>query len=318
MAPYPFTTIEPHTGVVDVLDERLITLALLVKPQKVTPAQVKFVDIAGLVRGASKGEGLGNEFLGHIREVEAILHVLRAFENAQAPHPLGTIDPQRDFEIVQTELILKDLATLEKQTEEKDKVRESAVKKLIEGLNKGKLASEVNLTAEEKESVRDLFLLTAKPQILVLNVSESQLEQKFPPLGKFKLIPLCGKLEAEITELSAPEQRAYLKELGLAESGLEKVIKSCYELLSLITFFTIKGGKEVRAWPIKRGETAFEAAGMIHTDIAHGFIKAEVLKYEDLVAVGSFAQAHEKGRVRVEGKDYQIREGEVVEFKFHL
>lgn len=312
VAVYPFTTIEPNTGVVEVPDERLVALALMVKPEKVTPSSIKFIDIAGLIKGAHKGEGLGNEFLGHIREVNLILHVLRAFDN-NVPHPLGLVDPQRDYEVVETELILKDLETVEK-IKEKDKKLEIILKKVWQGLNNGKPVSDLILNDQEKEEIKQLALLTAKPTLCILNVEEKKMGTIAGPT--VKVLPICAKLEMELATFPVSERKEYLKSLGIEESALDKVIKGAYKTLGLITFYTIKGGKEVRAWSLGLGETALKASEIVHTDMAKGFVKAEVASYNDLIAAGSWPECQEAGKIRLEGKNYPIKDGEVIEFKF--
>lgn len=268
VAEYPFTTIEPNTGVVEVPDERLNKLVELIKPEKKVPAAIKFVDIAGLVKGAHQGEGLGNKFLSHIRDVDAIVHVLRVFENPNVTHVHNKIDPKEDAEIVNLELELAEIK---------------------------------------------------KPMIYVLNVDEGQLqnvEQTTKNIGLAgEIIAIGAKLEADLADLSVEERKEYLKEAGVKESGLDKLIKAAYKLLDLITFFTIKGGKQVQAWPIRQGSTVIEAAEMVHTDFAKGFIKAEVITFEELVQAGDWRKAQELGKTRFEGKDYQVKDGDVIEFK---
>ena len=329
-APYPFCTIEPNVGVVEVPDPRLKVLAEIVHSTKIVPAIVEFKDIAGLVAGASKGEGLGNKFLSHIRESAAIVHVLRAFPDQNVVRE-SQINPFYDFEIVKTELCLADLQTLEKQTEPKgstaskeDKKRWETVLKIRRGLEDGVEVRKMDLNEEEREIVNPLFLLTAKPAIFVLNVSEEdagktggQLREKWDLVNVGEIIPICAKVEMELSDLVEDERKDYLEELGLLESGLEKLIKKGYEILGLQTFLTA-GEKEVRAWTIQKGAKAPEAAGVIHTDFEKGFIKAEVVGYEDFVELGGWKGAAEKGKIRLEGKDYVMREGDVVEFKFNV
>lgn len=320
VAEYPFTTIEPHEGVIDVPDERLTSLTLMVKPDKSTPASITFIDIAGLVKGAHKGEGLGNEFLGHIKEVDAILHVARAFEHPQAIHPLGTVDPERDIEIVNTELILRDLDTVNKLIEkEKDSQIKSLLSRIRQSLDKGTMIKEMKLPIEEETQIKLLQLLTDKPVFYVLNISEKELgSEKMRKLEEEDFLVVCAKLEADLIELSPLEQKEYLSSLGVSSSSLEKVIKEAYSILELITFFTIKGGKEVRAWPIKKGIKALEAADKVHTDMARGFIKAELINYKDLIKFGTWHKAHEEGKIRFEGRDYKVSDGDVIEFKFKV
>jgi GTP-binding protein YchF len=321
VANYPFATIEPNVGVVPVPDERLGKLAeiemleeKLEKLPPIVPATVRFIDIAGLVKGAAKGEGLGNKFLAHIREVDAICHVVRYFQNNDIAHVEGAPDPKRDTEIIETELILADLQTLENQREPKKGTKEEVqkyelVKKLKEELNIGKLAKDVSLKEEELELLKDLNLLTLKPILKVANVQESQLKDNFQE----GIIPISAKLEEELSALSEDEQKEYLKTLGLEDSGLGRLIKKAYETLDLISFLTA-GEKEVRAWTIKRGTDALRAAGVIHTDFMKKFIKAEIVSFEDFVKNSGWKKARELGKTKFEGKDYVIKNGEIVEF----
>lgn len=329
-APYPFCTIEPNVGVVEVPDPRLPVLAEIVHTQTIVPAIVEFKDIAGLVAGAASGEGLGNKFLSHIRESAAILHVLRGFEDQNVVRE-SKIDPQGDFEIIKTELCLADLQTLEKQREpnpsvatKEDKARWQLVLKLRQALEEGIEVRNMDLTDEEKEMVKLLCLLTAKPALFVLNISEKDISLSNKALGeKFglvedeKIIPICAKVEMELSELPLEERKEYLKELGLAESGLERLINKGFEVLGLQTYLTA-GEKEVRAWTIRKGAKAPEAAGIIHTDFEKGFIKAQVCAYEDFVQYKGWKGVAEAGKVRLEGKDYVMQEGDVVEFKFNV
>lgn len=327
VAEYPFTTIEPHEGVIDVPDEKLITLTLMIKPEKSTPTSITFVDIAGLVKGAHKGEGLGNEFLGQIKNVDAILHVVRAFESNEAVHTLGTVDPERDMEIIKTELLLKDLEIVNRMIEqEKGVERKSLLLKLRKELDEEIPIKSIQLSAEERQQVKDLQLLTDKPMFYVLNISEKELGspkvkklegKDFPCLPAGRLV-VCAKLESDLIALSSEEQQEYLQSVGVTSGGLEKVVRKAYNILDLINFFTIKGGREVRAWPIKKGMCALDAAGKVHTDMEKGFIKAEVIGFDELVSIGSWHKAHEEGKVRLEGKDYLVTDGDVVEFKFRL
>ncbi|OGC49828.1 redox-regulated ATPase YchF [candidate division WWE3 bacterium RIFCSPHIGHO2_01_FULL_40_23] len=332
-ANYPFATIEPNVGVVEVPDERLEKLKEVVKndygkeggrevPEKTIYAAVKFVDIAGLVEGAHKGEGLGNQFLSHIREVDAIVEVVRAFEDENVVRS-GSKDPKSDIEVIKTELILADLQTLSKQrTEIKGKVEKGeeakilGVLKLKEALDKGALAKDVLLTEEEKEQVKSLNLLTAKPFIYVFNVSENDLTtDKFSDYENS--VAVSAKIESELSVLSSDDQKLFMKEYGLEESGLDKVIKKGFEILSLQTFLTA-GPKEVRAWTIKKGSKAPQAAGVIHTDFERGFIAVDVIACEDLVSIGSYHKAKELGKIRLEGKEYEMKDGDVVEFRFSV
>lgn len=313
---YPFTTVGKNTGVVMVPDERLKRLAEVVKGKEaknveVRPAAIKFVDIAGLVKGAHKGEGLGNEFLGHIREVDVICHVVRVFEDPNVPRVIDGVDPKRDIEVVNTELILKDLEGLEARSK-KLEARKDIIEKLVAGLNQGKMVKDLGLSEKEKEIIKDLFLLTEKPTICVLNVSEEQVSQ-FPISPN---ISLCAKLEEELFDFEPKEQKEYLQAIGLKELGVDQLIKKCFNLLGLLTFYTIAGGKIVQAWPLRRGKTALEASEKVHTDMAKGFIKAEVAGFKDLVEAGSWPEAEKLGKVRIEGRDYVMRDGEVVEFRF--
>ncbi len=336
-ANYPFCTIEPNVGIVPVPDERLDSLAKLYNPEKVTHAIVKFVDIAGLVKGASKGEGLGNKFLSHIREVDAIVQVVRCFENSNIVHVDGSIDPVRDIETINLELIFSDIEAVEKRLEKavklaradkKQQVQVDALSKIKEALENGKLASTVNLSDDEKASISDLFLLTSKPMMYVGNISEEQIKNidTDPYFSKLKeyanaqgseAIPLCVKIEEELATLEDDEKTEMLEMLGIDESGLNKLIKASYKLLGLISFLTA-GEPEVRAWTITNGTKAPAAAGKIHSDIERGFIKAEVISYDELIECGSIVKAKEKGIVRFEGKDYVMKDGDVVLFRFNV
>ncbi len=323
VANYPFATIEPNVGVVPVPDARLQKLAEIEKEEHkmtnlppIVPAIVKFVDIAGLVKGAAQGEGLGNKFLSHIREADAICQVVRYFKDDNVVRSDSSIDAKSDFEVVNTELILADLQTLENQKEPKknptkeDLLRWSAVQKLKTASNEGKLAKDIGLTEEEKGAAKSLQLLTMKPMFIVANVDEEDLKNNYPE----DTIAVCAKIESELSELSEEEQKDYLKSLGLEKSGLEKVIEKGYEMLGLISFLTA-GEKEVRAWTIKKGMNAVDAAGVIHTDFSKKFIKAEVVSFDDFVANNGWKGAREKGRARFEGRDYVMKDGDVVEFK---
>jgi GTP-binding protein YchF len=336
-ANYPFCTIEPNIGIVPVPDERLYELAKLYNPEKITHAIVKFVDIAGLVKGASKGEGLGNKFLSHIREVDAIVQVVRCFEDSNIIHVDGSINPIRDVETINIELIFSDLEAIEKKLEKAIKVARADKKHQIEvdtlnklktALENNNLAKTVKLTDEEKASISDLFLLTAKPMMYIANVSEDQLkniqnDKNYLDLKTYAekdhsiVIPLCVKVEEEVAALDDDEKQEMLALLGLNESGLDKLIKESYKLLGLISFLTA-GEPEVRAWTINKGTKAPEAAGKIHTDIERGFIKAEVIDYKELLDCGSISHAKEKGLVRFEGKDYIMKDGDVVLFRFNV
>ena len=337
-ANYPFCTIEPNVGVVAVPDERVEKLAEIYNPQKVTNAVVEFVDIAGLVRGASKGEGLGNKFLSHIREVDSILQVVRCFENSNIVHVDGNIDPLRDIETINLELIFADLETIEKRLERARKLLKAdkkyqfeidTLEKVKETLNAGKCARTLTYTDEEKEVLKESFLLTIKPVLYVANVSENELDcaDNNPNVAKVKefaktegaeVIPLCVKIEEELSVLEKDEKQEMLEALGLDESGLDKLIKASYKLLGLMSFLTA-GEPEVRAWTIKIGTKAPQAAGKIHSDIERGFIKAEVISFEDLMKCdGSMVQAREKGLIRQEGKEYIMQDGDIVVFRFNV
>lgn len=337
-ANYPFCTIEPNIGIVDVPDERLNILGNLYHTQKITPASIEFVDIAGLVAGASKGEGLGNKFLSHIREVDAIVHVVRCFENEKIIHVNGSIDPIRDIEVINLELALSDLEQVDKLYEKNAKLVKTGDKSLITTVNllaKIKEALENNLPArslspleeEEVKILKNLQLLTAKPVIYVANISENDIgnsDNKFVQVVKdyaekenAKTIVLCAKIEEELAGLDKEEQILFKEELGIKESGLEKLVSASYDILGLMSFLTA-GEKEVRAWTIKKGTKAPAAAGKIHTDFEKGFIKAEIVSYDDLVEAGSFLKAKEKGKVRMEGKDYVVQDGDVILFRFNV
>ena len=337
-ANYPFCTIEPNIGIVDVPDERLLTLAKLYNTQKTTPASIEFVDIAGLVAGASKGEGLGNKFLSHIREVDAIIHVVRCFNNEKIIHVNGSIDPLRDIDVINLELALADLEQVDKLYEKNSKLVKTGDKSLITTVNllaKIKNALENNLPArsvspldeDEIKILKNLQLLTAKPVIYVANVSENDISNlennyskqvfKFAQNENSGCIQLCAKIEEELVSLPKEERPLYKQELGITESGLEKLVRESYDLLGLMSFLTA-GEKEVRAWTIKKGTKAPQAAGKIHTDFEKGFIKAEIVSYADLIDAGSFLKAKEKGKVRMEGKDYTMQDGDVVLFRFNV
>ena len=332
---YPFCTIDPNVGIVEVFDERLTQLAQVVKTQKIVPAVVEFVDIAGLVKGAHKGEGLGNQFLAHIREVDAILEVVRFFEDPQIIHVEPTIDAKRDMETIRTELILADLQTLEKKIAKAASETKSGDRKMvlileilkkIKGvLDENKFARETILSKEEQDLIKDLALLTFKPFLYAINLKEEQLKEfgnpeKLAPLLGLPaglILPISAKLEEELIDLSEAERSEYLKNLGINYSGLNLLAKDCFETLKLQYFFTA-GEKEARAWVIKQGWTAPQAAGVIHTDFEKGFIKADVCHWQDFVNQGGWVGCREKGLVRQEGKDYVMREGDVVLFKFNV
>ena len=333
---YPFCTIEPNVGIVEVPDPRLQKLADIVKPQKVVPAIVEFVDIAGLVAGASKGEGLGNQFLANIRETDAIAHVVRCFEDTNVVHVAGKVDPVSDIETIDTELALADLAAVEKQLikytkaaragGDKEAQRLVAVlEKVQTALDQGKAARAVDLYPEEKDVIRPLFLLTMKPVMYVANVDEKGFENN-PLLDRVRqhaakegapVVAICAALEAQIAELSDEDKEVFLADMGLHEPGLNRLIRTGYDLLGLQTYFTA-GVKEVRAWTIHKGDTAPQAAGVIHTDFEKGFIRAEVIGYNDFVALKGEHGAKEAGKMRLEGKEYVLHDGDVMHFRFNV
>ncbi|OEF99673.1 redox-regulated ATPase YchF [Vulcanibacillus modesticaldus] len=337
-ANYPFCTIDPNVGVVEVPDNRLQVLSDMVNPNRVVPTAFEFVDIAGLVKGASRGEGLGNKFLSHIREVDAIVHVVRCFEDENITHVAGKVDPISDIETINLELILADLETVEKRLEKTKKNLKSGDKifkleyevleKIKNTLENDQPSRSIELTNDEKMLVRDLHLLTMKPVLYVANVSEEQVNdfdnnpyvkqvKEFAEAEGAEIVVISAKVEAEIAELSAEDKQLFLEDLGLKESGLDRLIKAAYRLLGLITYFTA-GVQEVRAWTIKKGTKAPQAAGVIHSDFERGFIRAEVVGYDDLVSVGSMAKAKEKGLLRLEGKDYVVQDGDVMHFRFNV
>ena len=336
-ANYPFCTIEPNVGVVPVPDERLDVLTKIYNPQKTTHAVIEFVDIAGLVKGASKGEGLGNKFLSHIREVDSIVEVVRCFENPNVVHVDGSINPTRDIETINLELIFADIETIDKRldrarkqlkADKKVQFEIDALEKIKTALEAGKSARTVELSKEEKELIKDVYLLTAKPILYIANVSEEQLQnyendkyvnevRKYAKTENATVIPLCVKIEEELSSLNSQDKKEMLEALGIQESGLDKVIKASYDLLGLMSFLTA-GEPEVRAWTIKKGTKAPEAAGKIHSDIQRGFIKAEVVSYDDLIREGSMNAVKEKGLLRMEGKDYIMQDGDIVLFRFNV
>ena len=334
-ANYPFCTIEPNVGVVPVPDERLDVLGKMYDTEKITHAIIEFVDIAGLVKGASKGEGLGNKFLSHIRETDSIVEVVRCFDDSNIVHVDGSVDPIRDIETINLELVLADLETVNKRIERAAKLakgdkkyfaEEDLFKKIRDHLEAGKPARTLKLNDDEKEIIKDAFLLTMKPILYVANVSESDIGKENEYVEKVKeyaksenseVVQLCVKIEEELSSLEADEKQEMLEAMGLDESGLDKVIKASYDLLGLMSFLTA-GKKEVRAWTIKKGTKAPQAAGKIHTDLERGFIKAEIVSYDDLVRLGSYQKAKEAGLVRLEGKDYVMQNGDIVEFKFNV
>jgi len=337
-ANYPFCTIDPNVGVVSVPDERLDKLVEMVVPKSIVPTAFEFVDIAGLVAGASKGEGLGNKFLAHIREVDAIVHVVRCFQDENITHVAGKVDPLSDIQTINLELVLADLDTVEKRIDRSRKNMKGGDKKyaqevevlerIKEALYNDKPARSVELSDDERLIVRDLHLLTIKPVLYAANVSESEVAdadnnpyvkivREFAASENAEVVPISAKVESEIAELEGEDKAMFLEELGLQESGLNRLIKAAYRLLGLYTYFTA-GVQEVRAWTIRKGTKAPQAAGVIHTDFERGFIRAEVVSYDDLVAAGSMNAAREKGQLRLEGKDYVVQDGDVMHFRFNV
>ena len=335
---YPFCTIDPNVGIVNVPDKRLDVLAKMYNTQKITPATIEFVDIAGLVKGASQGEGLGNKFLSHIREVDAIVHVVRCFNNDQVIHVNGNVDPKRDVDIINFELVMSDIDSLEKQIAKVSKQAnggDKTAKAQLEALNivqhtlqNGKPARSAPLNDDQKVFLKEAFLLSAKPVLYVANVSQEQLNniQAYPQIMALhqlakdensEIIDLCVDIEQQLSGLSDDERAEFQTEFGIDESGLDKLVRSSYHLLGLISYLTA-GEKEVRAWTIKRGTLAPQAAGVIHSDFQKGFIKADVISYKTLVDCGSYAKAKELGKVRVEGKDYEVQDGDVMLFRFNV
>jgi len=336
-ANYPFCTIEPNVGVVAVPDERLDKLTEMYKPEKTTHAVIEFVDIAGLVKGASRGEGLGNKFLSHIRETDAIVEVVRCFEDSNVVHVDGSVNPLRDIDTINLELIFADIETVNKRldkarknlkADKKYQIEIDLLEKILKTLEEGISARTLEFNEDEQALVKDMFLLTTKPILYVANVSEEQLEdaendelvkqvKEYASKEKAEVIPLCVKIEEELSGLEDEDKKEMLEALGLEESGLDKVIKKSYDLLGLMSFLTA-GEPEVRAWTIKKGTKAPQAAGKIHSDIERGFIKAEVVSYDDLMREGSMVAAKEKGLVRSEGKEYIMQDGDIVLFKFNV
>lgn len=331
---YPFCTIDPNVGIVEVPDHRLKALADLYNPEKIIPTAIEFVDIAGLVKGASEGEGLGNKFLANIRECDAIAQVIRIFKDENVIHVHGNVDAKRDIEVIESELLLADMQTVTKRVEkarseaksgDKEKVvYAELVERLEKTLGEGTLAINAQLTEEERAKLADLHLLTAKPLLYILNVNEDQikeieadkLRQNLGLPEHAPLVPISAKIESELVEFEDEEAKAYLEEMGLKETGLNLLIAEAYRTLGLITYLTA-GPKEVRAWTIKRGIKAPQAAGVIHTDFEKGFIKAEVIQWDKLVETGNEARAREKGWIRQEGKEYVVRDGDVMHFRFN-
>jgi GTP-binding protein YchF len=331
---YPFCTIEPNVGIVPVPDQRLDVIAEIEQPQKVVPAVVEFVDIAGLVAGASKGEGLGNKFLANIRETDAIVHVVRCFEEADVVHVAGKVDPVSDIETINTELALADLDSVEKQLAKYEKVAQAggdkeaqrlvlALRKIRTVLDAGRPARTAELSKEEHAVVRPLFLLTMKPTMYVANVGEEGSQKTLEAVKGFAakenapVVPISAALEAQIADMPDEDKKLFLDDMGMDEPGLNRVIRAAYGLLGLQTYFTA-GPKEVRAWTVRAGSTAPQAAGVIHTDFERGFIRAEVASYEDYVACGGEQGAKEAGKLRLEGRDYTVRDGDVIHFRFNV
>uniref|UniRef100_A0A7C3WR22 Ribosome-binding ATPase YchF n=1 Tax=Desulfobacca acetoxidans TaxID=60893 RepID=A0A7C3WR22_9BACT len=332
-AVYPFSTINPNIGVVPVPDPNLEKLGELLKPERLTPATIEFVDVAGLIAGASKGEGLGNQFLAHIRDTDLLVHVVRCFDTPKCPHPLGSLDPVRDVEIVETELMLADLEILSRQRVKLEKKARSgskntavalaALAKVEAGLNRGQWAKDVPLGKEEQEYLKTVALLTLKPYLFVANLSEAEFP-KGPHFAALKelarkrgvpVVPILGDLEAELMELPEAERREFLQSLGLEEPGINRLIRESYRLLNLVTFYTIVG-TEVRGWTVPAGTPAPKAAGRVHSDMEKGFIRAEVMRLEDLVRLGSPAKIKEAGLLQVEGRDHLVQDGEILTFRF--
>lgn len=337
VASYPFTTISPNVGVAEVPDERLHNIAAIVGPERVVPTTIEFLDVAGLVKGASQGEGLGNQFLGHIRDADAIAMVVRCFRDPEIPHVTEALDPRDDIETVNLELILADLTTVERRLE---KVRRAIkgrkggseaeldlLNRLHDHLSAGGVAQGFPLQAEEEGMLRDLRLLTKKPMLYIANAGEEDLPGGGSLAGVVaqvaraegvESVTICAKLEAELADWTPAEAQAYRAELSLEESAIQQLIKASYSLLNLITFFTTTGGREVRAWTVQRGTRAPEAAGKVHSDMQRGFIRAEVLSYADLMAAGSFPAARQRGLLRLEGKDYLVQDGNIIHFRFSV
>lgn len=325
-ASYPFATIEPNVGLVPVPDKRLDGLAAIDHPAKIIPATVEFVDIAGLVAGASQGEGLGNKFLANIRETDAICEVVRFFSDPNVEHVSKKVDPQSDVETIKTELILADIATIEKALPRLEKegkrykekaINFEAAQKVLEGLNEGKRALQLDLSEEEQDAIRELCLLTMKPMLYIANVDEDKVNAELPEIDGQQPVPISAKIEADLAELDAEEAAIFMEELGLDESGLSRLIREAYKLLGLQSYFT-SGETETRAWTIPVGAKAPQAAGVIHSDFERGFIKAETASYEDYVALGGEKGCRDAGKLRQEGKDYVVQDGDVMHFKFNV
>jgi hypothetical protein len=335
IAPYPFSTIKPHQGITPVPDPRLEKIGQLIQPDKMIPTTLEVWDIAGLVKGANKGEGLGNQFLSHIRRVDALIHVVRCFENKDIAHAGGSIDPERDIDIVNTELILADLEILSRRITKISKLAKTGdkqardeleiLKRIESSLNEGIPVRRID-EIKYKGHLRDLQLLTFKPILYVANVSENEIKKtlKYREVIARKaakenapLVTISGKIEAELQELGVEERKEFLKEYGFERSGLEEIVIQGYRLLNLITFYTTVS-KELKAWTVKKGTKAPKAAGKIHSDMEKGFIKAEVISYEDLISAGSLHSAREKGMIALEGKDYEVKDGDIITFKFNV
>lgn len=337
-ANYPFCTIDPNVGIVEVPDVRLQKLTELVEPKKTVPTAFEFTDIAGIVEGASKGEGLGNKFLSHIRQVDAISHVVRCFADENITHVSGGVDPLRDIQVINLELILADFETIDKRytrvaklakTKDKEAVAELEVLELLKAaFEEEKPARSIDFTEEQLAIVKQFHLLTIKPVLYVANVSEDDLlapddneyvqqVKEFAAAENSEVIVVCAKIESEIAELEGDEKQMFLEELGIAESGLDQLIRAAYQLLGLQTYFTA-GVQEVRAWTFRKGTKAPQAAGIIHSDFEKGFIRAETVSYDDLIEAGSMSAAKEKGKVRLEGKDYVVQDGDVIHFRFNV
>ncbi len=333
VAVYPFCTITPNSGVAPVPDPRLAQLGELLKPERLTPTAITFVDVAGLIAGASKGEGLGNQFLGQIRETDLIIHVVRCFADGRCPHPLGGLDPVRDVEVVETELLLADLEILERHRVKLEKRRKAgdkqadaalaALARVEDGLNQGRWVRDLGLSPAEQAALAEVALLTLKPYLFVANLSEEKFHQDpcfqaLEDLGSKRrapVIPILGDLEAELLDLSPEEQREFLHSLGLEEPGINRLIQESYRILGLVTFYTIVG-PEVRAWTVPSGTTAPKAAGAVHSDMEKGFIRAEVMHFTDLARLGSVAKIKEAGLLAVEGRDHVVQDGEILLFRF--
>jgi hypothetical protein len=332
---YPFCTVEPNVGIVEVPDPRLAAIAAIAKPQKVVPAVVEFVDIAGLVAGASKGEGLGNRFLAHIRETDALAHVVRCFDDPNVVHVVGKVDPLSDIETINTELALADLELVDKQLAKHEKIAQAGgdkeaqrlvtvLKKVGDVLDAGRPARNAELSREERMTLKPLFLLTLKPTLYIANVAEEGSREflkgveAYAAKERSPVVPVSAALEAQIADMSDADKKLFLEDMGLEEPGLNRVIRAAYRVLNLQTFFTTTGAKEARAWTVPVGATAVQAAGVIHTDFERGFIRAEVASYDDFVACGGEQGAREAGKLRLEGKDYTVRDGDVIHFRFNV